>query len=101
LVIQASSRESLVARTRALDRVLLHGHYVIPQWHLRFQRILYWNKFSRPETTSKDGTSTTYWWYDADKAARLKAARAGDQPESSRAPQDTEVHTVEVEEMRR
>jgi len=101
LVIQASSRESLVARTRALDRVLLHGHYVIPQWHLRFQRILYWNKFSRPETTAKDGTSTTYWWYDADKAARLKAARAGDKPESSRAPQDSEMHTVEGKDMRR
>jgi microcin C transport system substrate-binding protein len=43
LVIQASSRESLVARSRALDRVLLQGHYVIPHWHFRFQIILYWN----------------------------------------------------------
>ncbi|MGH6886498.1 MAG: extracellular solute-binding protein, partial [Geminicoccales bacterium] len=31
LVIQAPTRESLVQRTRALDRVLLWGHYVIPQ----------------------------------------------------------------------
>ena len=80
LVIQAPSRESLVARTRALDRVLLHGHYVLPQWHLRFQRILYWNKFSRPEVMSKSGTSISYWWHDADKAARLKAAQAADKP---------------------
>ena len=33
LVIQAPDRPSLMARTRALDRVLLWGFYVIPQWH--------------------------------------------------------------------
>ncbi len=101
LVIQAPSLESLVARTRALDRVLLHGHYVIPQWHLRFQRLLYWNKFSRPETYSKSGTSIAYWWYDAAKAVRLKAARDGDGPESSRAPRTPAVRTVERKDMRR
>jgi microcin C transport system substrate-binding protein len=75
LLIQAPSRESLVARTRALDRVLLHGHYVIPNWHLRFQRILYWDKFSRPDKPAKFGTSIDLWWYDSEKAARLRAAR--------------------------
>jgi microcin C transport system substrate-binding protein len=75
LVIQAPSRESLVARTRALDRVLLHGHFVIPNWHLRFQRILYWDKFSRPDKPAKFGTSIALWWYDTAKAERLRAAR--------------------------
>jgi microcin C transport system substrate-binding protein len=86
LLIQAPDRESLVARTRALDRVLLHGSYVIPNWHLRFQRILYWDKFSRPATTAKFGTSTTLWWFDADKAARVERARgtARDERQSSR-----------------
>jgi microcin C transport system substrate-binding protein len=76
LLIQAPDRASLVARTRALDRVLLQGHYVIPNWHLRFQHILYWDKFSRPETTAKFGTSTSLWWFDAEKAARLEVARS-------------------------
>jgi microcin C transport system substrate-binding protein len=75
-LIQAPDRASLVARTRALDRVLLQGHYVIPNWHLRFQHILYWDKFSRPETTAKFGTSTSLWWFDAEKAARLEVARS-------------------------
>ncbi|MDX1529241.1 MAG: extracellular solute-binding protein, partial [Gammaproteobacteria bacterium] len=75
LVIKAPDRESLVARTRALDRVLLHGHYVIPNWHIRVDRILYWNKFSRPEVTPKNGTSTDYWWFDEKKAADLAEAR--------------------------
>ena len=72
LVIQAPDRESLVARTRALDRVLLAGHYVIPAWHLSADRLLYWDKFSRPEVTPKNGTSISYWWYDEAKAAALE-----------------------------
>jgi microcin C transport system substrate-binding protein len=75
LVIKAPDRESLVARTRALDRVLLYGYYVIPNWHLRMQRILYWDKFSRPQVTPRTGTSISYWWFDEAKAARLERER--------------------------
>lgn len=71
-VISAPTRPDLVARVRALDRVLLWGFYVIPNWHTRVDRILYWNKFSRPKVTPKQGTSISYWWFDPAKAARLK-----------------------------
>jgi len=77
LVIQAPTREELVIRTRALDRVLLWGHYVIPAWHLSANRILYWDKFSYPEKTPTNGTSTSYWWYDDQRSAALAAARPG------------------------
>ncbi len=76
LVIAAPDRESLVARTRALDRVLLAGHYVIPHWHLNTQRILYWDRFSRPAVTPRNGTSVEYWWFDPEKARQLEQARA-------------------------
>jgi microcin C transport system substrate-binding protein len=75
LVIMAPDRESLVARTRALDRVLLSGHYVIPNWHVRVQRLLYWDRFSRPQVTPEAGTAISYWWFDPDKDARLPQAR--------------------------
>ena len=75
LIISAPDRESLIARTRALDRVLLWGHYVIPQWHARNQRIAYWNKFSRPALTPRNGTSLSYWWIDAVKASALDARK--------------------------
>jgi microcin C transport system substrate-binding protein len=75
LLIVAPTRESLIARTRALDRVLLWNHFVIPNWHLQKQRILYWDKFSRPEQLAKFGTSTTLWWFDPVKAARLEQRR--------------------------
>jgi microcin C transport system substrate-binding protein len=72
LVISAPDRESLVARTRALDRVLLSGYYIIPNWHSPADRVLYWNKYSRPAVTPDRGTSTDYWWFDKAKAARLE-----------------------------
>ena len=76
LVIQAPDRESLVARTRALDRVLLWGHYVIPNWHIRVDRLLFWDKFDRPQVVPTNGTSTNFWWFDDAKAATLADARA-------------------------
>ena len=62
MVIQAPSREELVQRVRALDRVLLHGHYVIPHWHLRKDRVAYWSKLERPEVTPKNGIDLNNWW---------------------------------------
>lgn len=62
LVIQAPNREELVQRVRALDRVLLHGHYVIPHWHLRKDRVAYWNQLERPGVTPKNGIDVNNWW---------------------------------------
>lgn len=62
MVIQAPSREELVHRVRALDRVLLHGHYVIPNWYLARDRIAYWSFLQRPETVPKNGVDINNWW---------------------------------------
>ncbi|MFL1465611.1 extracellular solute-binding protein [Marinobacter sp. HN1S83] len=61
-VIQAPDREELVHRVRALDRVLLHGHYVIPQWYLPRDRIAYWGYLERPDMTPKNGIDIDNWW---------------------------------------
>jgi microcin C transport system substrate-binding protein len=90
LLINAPDRVSLVARARALDRVLLFGYYVIPQWHLRMQRVLYWDKFSRPEVTPRNGTSIDYWWFDEAKAARLDKAR-NERPQNADDESDSAV----------
>ncbi|WP_288074626.1 extracellular solute-binding protein [Marinobacter sp.] len=65
LVIQAPTREELVHRTRALDRVLLHGHYVIPNWYLAKDRIAYWSFLQRPETVPKNGVDVNNWWVES------------------------------------
>ncbi len=74
-VISAPDREQLVVRTRALDRVLLSHHFVIPNWYLSQDRMLYWNKFGRPPLIKDEGTSFSWWWYDPAKAETLAAAR--------------------------
>jgi microcin C transport system substrate-binding protein len=76
-VIFAKSRDELVAATRALDRVLLWNHYVVPQWTYGKARTVRWDRFGRPDTMPKYGNSAfpAIWWWDAAKAA--KAGKAG------------------------
>jgi microcin C transport system substrate-binding protein len=71
-VIFAKSREELVAATRALDRVLLWNHYVVPQWTYGKQRTARWDRFGRPDKMPEYGAAAfpTIWWWDADKAAK-------------------------------
>lgn len=63
LLIQAPDREALVYRARALDRVLLHGHYIVPQWHVDVDRIAYWSFLERPEAVPDNGFDINNWWY--------------------------------------
>jgi ABC-type oligopeptide transport system, periplasmic component len=74
-VISAPDRESLIYRTRALDRVLLWGHYVIPQWHVRDFRLVYWDKFERPKILPRYGLGFDTWWVDPQKAVYLAKQR--------------------------
>ena len=75
-VIEAHDRKSLVAATRALDRVLLWNHYVIPHWHVRNERLAYWNKFGQSPVQPKYGTALFSWWVDPDKEAALNRGEA-------------------------
>jgi microcin C transport system substrate-binding protein len=77
LLIASPDRDTLVARTRALDRVLQWSHYVIPQWHIDGDRIVYWNRFGRPAITPSSGVQIDTWWFDAERAAALARARSG------------------------
>ena len=70
-VISAKDREDLIMTTRALDRVLLWNHYVIPQWHISAYRTLYWDIFDKPSVRPKYSLGTHTWWVDADKASTI------------------------------
>jgi microcin C transport system substrate-binding protein len=75
LVINAPNRAALVARTRALDRVLLHNDYVIPQWHIRSFQIAWWDKFGRPPRPPRFGLGLEGWWVDPERERALAEAR--------------------------
>ncbi len=73
-IITAKDRTDLVAATRALDRVLLWNHFVVPQWHFPFDRLATWDRFGRPEKLPSQSPSTTAaWWYDAKKDEAIRA----------------------------
>lgn len=65
-LINAESRQSLVTHTRALDRVLLAGHYVIPNWHIKTWRVAYWDRLQHPEVTPLYDVGLMTWWAKAD-----------------------------------
>ena len=71
-LIAAPDRKSLVLRTRALDRLLLSLHFVIPNWHIPYDRIVFWDKFGYPEKPTISGADIMTWWFDPAKAARLR-----------------------------
>jgi len=70
-LVKASTKEELLAATHALDRVLLHGYYVIPNWHVRVFRVIYWNKFDLPKIFPLYSLGIENWWIDPEKAARI------------------------------
>ncbi len=72
-VIFARNREGLVAATKALDRVLLWNHYVVPNWTYGFQRTARWDRFGRPQEMPKYGAAAfpTVWWWDEAKASKI------------------------------
>jgi microcin C transport system substrate-binding protein len=72
-VIFTKDRDDLVAATKALDRVLLWNHYVVPQWNYPKVRTARWDRFGQPAEMPKYGLSgfPTIWWWDADRAAKL------------------------------
>ena len=74
-LINADSRQSLISYTRALDRVLLWGHYVVPNWHIKTWRVAYWNRFEHPKVTPQYDIGLHTWWARAQspEAAAAKA----------------------------
>jgi microcin C transport system substrate-binding protein len=75
-IVFATSRDELVAATKALDRVLLWNHYVVPEWYAPAERIASWNIFGRPDVLpSQDPSYFAAWWIDPEKQKALEAAR--------------------------
>ena len=72
-LIAAPDRESLIAATRALDRVLLWSHFVVPNWHNPKAMVAYWNRFGRPARSARYApVAFDTWWIDEAKDRALQ-----------------------------
>ncbi|HZP20283.1 MAG TPA: extracellular solute-binding protein [Bauldia sp.] len=75
-ILVTRDRDELVAATKALDRVLLWNHYLVPGWTLRASRVARWDRFSHPANLPEYSIGfPNVWWYDPDKAAKLGSAQ--------------------------
>jgi len=77
-VITAPDRETKVAATRSLDRLLLWNFYTIPHYYPPYIPIVYWDKFGRPEIDPvwlRIIWHMSTWWVDPEKAATVNTSR--------------------------
>ncbi|MGH7057044.1 MAG: extracellular solute-binding protein [Acetobacteraceae bacterium] len=74
-LIGAQDKPALLASAHALDRMLLWGWYVVPQWHSEYFDLAYWNRFGFPTVPVRAGYVFDAWWIDARLAAATDAAR--------------------------
>ncbi len=61
-IVVAPTRVDLITAVRALDRVLTHNYYVIPNWYISSDRIAYANKFEQPKIKPKYDIGVFTWW---------------------------------------
>jgi microcin C transport system substrate-binding protein len=64
--VQFKSRAELVTASKALDRVLRVGRYVLPNWNIPYHRVAWWNRFGQPATLPLYYDATSWairtWW---------------------------------------
>lgn len=61
-LINSRKEEDYKAYVKALDRVIINGHYFIPQWYSPSDRIAYRSGLKRPQTDIKTGADIYTWW---------------------------------------
>ncbi len=79
-IVEAKSRKELINSIQAMDRILTHQFYIVPNWYISYDRIVYWNKFSHPKINASQSSIINnileWWWHDENKATTLTKARA-------------------------
>lgn len=77
VVMASHSLDDLTVATKALDRVLRAERFWVPQWFKDKHTLAYYDVFEHPETLPPYALGELdFWWYNAEKAAALKASGA-------------------------
>ncbi|MCI5076449.1 extracellular solute-binding protein [Oricola sp.] len=61
-LVNAREREDFAAAVRALDRILISGHYLIPLYHIRESWVAHWAHIKYPDVTPLYGYQMPVWW---------------------------------------
>ena len=77
LVVRSESKGDLNTRIRALDRVLRSKMFWIPQWFKAVHTVAYYDQYEHPDPLPSFALGELdFWWFNAEKAAKLDAAGA-------------------------
>jgi microcin C transport system substrate-binding protein len=61
-LVAANNREQMIRYARALDRVLLWGYYMIPNYYSKGTPVVYANRFGMPRTRPVYDVGLESWW---------------------------------------
>jgi microcin C transport system substrate-binding protein len=65
-IVFAEDRAALITAARALDRLLLWGEYLVPNWYIGLHRIAYRHTFAQPATLPRyydaESWAIATWW---------------------------------------
>jgi microcin C transport system substrate-binding protein len=71
-IVESKDYKTLITTTKALDRLLLWGYYMIPAWASDNILIAFWDRFGRPNTTPPyNPVTSNAWWIDVSKEEKL------------------------------
>ncbi len=74
---EVETYDEMAAHIRAIDRIMRYDYFMVPIWMLKENWVAYFDMYEYPDTLPEFGLGyLDYWWYNADKAADLKAAGA-------------------------
>lgn len=77
VVMAARTKDELTTATKALDRVLRAEHFWVPQWFKDSHTVAYFDQYEHPaELPPYALGELDFWWFNAEKAEKLKAAGA-------------------------
>ena len=73
-IVTTNSREQRVAMAKAIDRILLYGEYLVPNWYIAHHRVAYWDHFNLPAKTPLFYEPTPWalqtWWLKEQEGAK-------------------------------
>ena len=72
---KAETRDDLIVKLKAMDRILRARHDWIPNWHAPNHRAAYWDMFGFKDPKPDYGFPVeALWWYDEEKAKSIGRA---------------------------
>lgn len=70
-IVKTTDRTSRVAMAKAIDRILLFGEYLVPNWYIAYHRVAYWDRFNIPKKIPLYYFPTPWaiqtWWLKENK----------------------------------